>query len=257
MKVYHRLLKVRQDRGAGYFVLLDPDKWALPEMLELAEAVAEGGADALLMGSSLLLSSTFDDIVADVRERVDIPVIIFPGSVTQVSRNADALLFLSLVSGRNPNYIIGEQVKAAPVIKAFGLEVIATGYMLVESGCVTSAEFMSNTRPIPRDKPDIAKATALAAQYLGMKLVYLEAGSGARQPVPDEMIHEVAHYVSIPVIVGGGIRRPEEARSKVESGAAFVVTGNVLEKKGNAHLIQEFADAVHFRNGTPNRSAHR
>jgi putative glycerol-1-phosphate prenyltransferase len=248
VSVYNRLLKVREERGAGYFVLLDPDKWAVQDMLDLAEAVAEGGADALLMGSSLLLSDTFDDIVAEVQARVDIPVIIFPGSVTQVSRNADALLFLSLVSGRNPTYIIGEQVKAAPVIKAFGLEAISTGYMLVESGCVTSAEFMSNTRPIPRDKPDIAKATALAAQYLGMKLIYLEAGSGARYPVPDEMVREVTDYVSIPVIVGGGIRQPEEARSKVESGAAFVVTGNVLEKKGNAHLIREFADAVHIRN---------
>lgn len=248
MTVYTRLLNIREERGAGYFVLLDPDKWATAELLDLAERVAEGGADAVLMGSSLLLSNSFDALVAAVRNRVDIPVIIFPGSVTQISRNADALLFLSLVSGRNPNYIIGEQIKAAPVIKAFDLEAIATGYMLVESGCVTSAEFMSNTRPIPRDKPDIAKVTALAAQYLGMKLVYLEAGSGARYSVPEEMIAAVAEYITIPVIVGGGIRRPEEARAKVEAGAAFVVTGNVLEKKGNAHLIREFAEAIHFRN---------
>ena len=211
----------------------------------MAQAAGRGGADAILIGGSLLLTSKFDTIVQSIREAADIPCIIFPGSTIQISRHADAILFLSLVSGRNPSYLIGEQVKAAPIIRQLQIESIPTGYMLIESGRVTSAEFMSNTRPIPRDKNDIAKATALAAEFLGMKLVYLEAGSGAEYAVTTEMISEVASYIDIPVIVGGGIRTPEQAAKCVAAGASFVVTGNVLEKKGGAQLIRSFAQAIH------------
>ncbi|MFQ6113895.1 MAG: phosphoglycerol geranylgeranyltransferase, partial [bacterium] len=179
MNTFERLLRIRDTRGAGYLVLIDPDKWDQDKIVKIARQANDCGADALLMGGSLLLSSKFDEWVELVKKQIDIPLIIFPGSPTQVSRNADAIFFLSLISGRNPTYIIGEQVKAAPVIKAIGIEPISVGYMLIESGRITSAEFMSNTRPIPRDKPEIAKATALAAEYLGMKMVYLEAGSGA------------------------------------------------------------------------------
>lgn len=245
MTTFERLLKIRETKGAGYLVLLDPDKWQQDEIVEIAIQASEYGADALLIGGSLLLSSTFDEWLGLVKDHISIPLIIFPGSPTQVSRNADAIFFLSLISGRNPTYIIGEQVKAAPVIKAIGVEAISVGYMLIESGRITSAEFMSNTRPIPRDKPEIAKATALAAEYLGMKMVYLEAGSGAEKSVPNEMVEEVANYISLPVIVGGGIRTPAEAEQKVHFGASFVVTGNVLEKRRNSKIIQEFAAAIH------------
>ncbi len=211
----------------------------------MAAAASESGADAILIGGSLILASNFDEMVLAIRSAASIPCIIFPGSVMQISRHADAILFLSLVSGQNPNYLIGEQIKAAPLIQYLGLEAIPTGYMLIESGRVTSAEFMSNTRPIPRDKNDIAKATALAAQYLGMKLVYLEAGSGAQHAVPIEMISAVSSYVNVPVILGGGIRTPERAAQCVTAGASFVVTGNVLEKEGGKMLIRDFADAIH------------
>lgn len=245
MTIFERILDIKKSRGAGYFVLIDPDRWHEEELSELAIRASEDGADAVLVGGSLLMSSSFDGLVRLIKQSSNIPLILFPGSHTQVSKYADALFFLSLISGRNPAFLIGEQVKAAPAIKTLGIEAISVGYMLIESGNTTSAEFMSNTRPIPRDKPNIAKATALAAEYFGMKMVYLEAGSGAREPVPNDMIRGVCDYVSLPVIVGGGIRTPEEARRKVEAGASFVVTGNVLEERTNLGLIKEFAAAVH------------
>jgi len=244
--VYEQLLKLKREKGAGFLVLLDPDKMDGGALAGFAARAELGGADALLVGGSLMLHDTFDELVRQIKAAVHIPLLIFPGSTKQISRHADAILFLSLVSGRNPVYLIGEQVIAAPLIKQLRLEAIPTAYMLIDSWRVTSAEFMSGTLPIPRDKPDIAKAHALAAEYLGMKLVYLEAGSGARQPVPDEMVQAVVDYISIPVVVGGGIRTPEEARKRVQAGASFVVIGNVLEPKTNSHLIGEFAAAIHF-----------
>lgn len=228
-------------------MLIDPDKWPLARLSEVAAAAGEHGADAVLIGGSLLLTSNFDEIVQSIKRVATVPTILFPGSTIQISRHADAILFLSLVSGRNPTYLIGEQVLAAPVIKHLGVEPIPTAYMLIESGHTTSAEFMSSTRPIPQDKNDIAQATALAAEYLGFRLVYLEAGSGADKPVSPEMIAAVSSFVNIPVIVGGGIRTPEAAAARVAAGAAFIVTGNVLEKDGQAQLIREFAAAVHQR----------
>ncbi|HEX9652573.1 MAG TPA: geranylgeranylglyceryl/heptaprenylglyceryl phosphate synthase [bacterium] len=251
MTTSERLKSIRAARGAGYLVLIDPDKWPEEQLIEFAAHASASGADALLIGGSLLLCSSFDHLVRQIRKHVACPVIIFPGSSLQVSRHADAIFFLSLISGRNPTYLIGEQVKAAPLVKAFGVESISVGYMLIESGRVTSAEFMSNTRAIPRDKVDIAKATALAAQYLGMQMVYLEAGSGAPQSVPDEMIAGLNHYISLPIIVGGGISTPEEAQRKVMAGASFVVTGNVLEKERNHNLIAEFAQAIHQKSFEP------
>ncbi len=251
MAVYENLLAVAETKGAGYLVLLDPDEQQPAETQEMAIAAQEAGADALLVGGSLLLTNRFEDTVKAVAAVASIPVIIFPGSPRQVCGDADAILFLSLVSGRNPTHLIGDQVVAAPLIKEVGIEPISTGYILVESGQMTSAEFMSNTLPIPRHKPDIAKAHALAAEYLGMKLVYLEAGSGAQYPVPDEMVRQVADYVSIPVIVGGGIRTPEEAHRKARAGARFVVTGNVLEGTGGERLLKEFAQAIHWKEARP------
>lgn len=248
MAVYSYLLNVVKEKGAGYLALLDPDRLDDNRIVRLASQCAEGGADGLLIGSSLLLSTTFDEIVAKIKKNVNIPVVIFPGGPSQVSSHADAILFLSLISGRNPYHLIGDQVRAAPVIKEFGIEPISTGYMLIESGQATSIEFMSNTRPIPRDKPDIAMAHALAAEYLGMKMVYLEAGSGAMYPVSDEMIAAVRDYVSIPIVVGGGIRDSEVALRKVKAGASFVVTGNILEKEENSlGLITEFSATIHWK----------
>lgn len=247
MKVYDYLMATRERRGAGYLVLLDPDKEEVARAAARAERCQEAGVDALLVGGSLLLTPAFEQLLAELKKRLHIPLIIFPGGVRQVSRHADAILFMSLVSGRNPEHLIGDQVVAAPLVKACGLEPIATAYMLIESGQTTSAEYMSNTRPIPRRKPDIAAATALAAEFLGMKLIYLEAGSGAAHSVPPEMIKAVSSYVTLPVVVGGGITSPEEARAKVDAGASFVVTGNVLEGSNDVQLVRRFAEAVHVR----------
>ncbi len=246
MKVIDKLYKIQKQRGAGYFVLIDPDKQEIKEAVRLAEICAKAEIDAFLVGGSLLFSHIFDELVKSIKEVCDIPVIIFPGSTKQLSPYADAILFLSLISGRNPNTLIGEQVAAAPIIKSMGLEPISTAYMFIESGNITSAQFISDTRPIPREKPDIAMAHALAAEYFGMKLAYLEAGSGAKYSVPDSLIQALKKYVNIPMIVGGGICTPEEARKKVEAGAGFLVTGNVLEKNPDAGLVKAFSQAVHI-----------
>jgi putative glycerol-1-phosphate prenyltransferase len=246
VSVYEQLLQVKSQRGAGYLVLIDPDKQQLEQAVRTAERCETAGVDALLIGGSLLFSHCFDELIQEVKKHCSLPVIIFPGGTRQISPFADAILFLSLISSRNPNHLIGEQVISAPVIKSMDLEPISTGYMFIESGNITSAQFLSDSRSIPREKPDIAVAHALAAEFLGMKCVYLEAGSGARYSVPDRLIQTLSHYVSIPMIVGGGIRTPEEARKKVKSGASFIVTGNVLESNpDDMNLVREFADAVH------------
>lgn len=245
MAVWERLISAKERFGAGYLVLIDPDKLDRSQLIRLAERCGEEGVDALLVGTSFLMNELLDEVVKAIKSACDLPVILFPGSSHHLSRYADAILFLSLISGRNPEFLIGEHVKAAPFIKRFGIEAIPTGYMLIESGSYTSVEFMSGTRPLPRDKYDIACAHAIAAELLGMKCVYLEAGSGAKLPVPNGMISAVRSQVGIPIIVGGGIRSPDVAREKVEAGADFIVTGNVLEE--DPKLLSEFVSAVHLR----------
>jgi phosphoglycerol geranylgeranyltransferase len=245
MTLHQKLLDIVRTRGAGYLVLLDPDKQSPEALAAFAKTCEAQDADGILVGGSLLFDDRFDRAVEAVKKAVRIPVVLFPGNGRQLSRHADAVLFMSLISGRNPHFLIGEQVTSAPIVRALGLEPVSMAYLLVESGETTAAEFMSGTRPLPRTKPEIAAAHALAAEYLGMKLVYLEAGSGAKQSVPEVLIAAVRKTVSIPVIVGGGIRTPEDAAAKVKAGASFVVTGNALENAGEADLIRKLADAVH------------
>jgi putative glycerol-1-phosphate prenyltransferase len=245
MNTFERLLKVRKERGAGYFVLLDPDKSKREQLPSFVREATEAGVDGFLVGGSLMSTDDFEQHLRTIKQNTSVPVIIFPGSIMQISSVADAIFFLILISGRNPEHLIGSQVIAAPIIKRSGLEAISTGYMLVEAGNMTSAEFMSNTKPIPRDKPDIALAHALAAEIIGMKFVYLDAGSGANASVPEEMIRAVAGKCSLPIIVGGGIRTSEDARKKVEAGASFIVTGTVTEHNNHRSFIKEFAEAVH------------
>ena len=245
MNCFKKLLEIKQTKGAGYIVLLDPDKQPIDQSRHLAQTAEKEGADIIFIGGSLLFFSNFDDFVKQIKQSVSIPVILFPGNAQQISKYADAVLFISIISGRNPDALIGQQVLGAPIINMLNLETISTAYMLIESGKTTSAEYISNTRPIPREKNDIAVAHALAAEYLGMKLIYLEAGSGALQPVPDDMIATVAKYISLPIIVGGGITTPEIAHQKVSAGASFIVTGNILEKNLQQGRIAEFAQAIH------------
>ena len=245
MTTLEHLLKIKRDRGAGYLLLIDPDNIDAKKLPSFIRDATKAGTDAFLVGGSLMLSHEFDKTLTIIKGNTKAPVIIFPGNVSQVSFEADAILFLILISGRNPDYLIGSQVNAAPIIKRMELEAISTGYMLIDGGNVTSAEFMSNTKPIPREKSDIAVAHALAAELIGLKLLYLEAGSGAKQSVPDEMIKKVTKHCSLPIIVGGGIRTPEEAQDKVKAGASFVVTGTIIEENSHGSFIKEFANAIH------------
>lgn len=242
--IYAKLLEVKEARGTGYVVLLDPDKYSPEELARQADMIGRY-ADVIFVGGSLCVRHDFDEAVRSIKEASKVPVIIFPGDATQVSSHADGLLFLSLVSGRNADLLIGEHVKAAPVIRRYELEVIPVAYMLVESGHTTSVQFMSQTLAIPDTKPEIAMAHALAGQYLGMKMAFLEAGSGADRHVPVEMIQAVSSYISIPLIVGGGIRAPEEANRIARAGASFIVTGDVIEKNGSVETLKEFTAAVH------------
>jgi phosphoglycerol geranylgeranyltransferase len=237
------LLAEAKKHGAGYLVLFDPEGRYSTKVEDSVALATRGGADAILVGGSSVRKGVFEDFVGKVKANTNLPVIVFPGNADQLSRKADATFFLSLVSGRNPKYLIEEHVRAAPVIKRLGLETIPVGYMIIGSGSSTSVAAESKTDPIERNDVDVAVAHALAARYLGMKMVYMDAGSGAELSVPEEMIRKVKAEAELPVIVGGGIKTPEEARKKVEAGADFVVTGNTVERDPN--LAALFAAAVH------------
>ena len=246
MHVFEQLLTRQKEKKAGYLVLIDPDKTPIKKLPETVETGIEADIDAFLLGGSLLLTPDFDDYIKTFKKySTDKPVIIFPGSLNQVSAHADAILFLSLLSGRSAHHIIGTQVLAAPIIHRLKLETISTAYLLVESGKPTAAQFMSGTIPLPRHKPEIAVAHGLAAKYMGFQTIYLEGGSGADQSVPEEMIYSVSQTVDLPLIVGGGIRTPEAAAKKVSAGASFIVTGNILEGNDDKELLKSFVAAIH------------
>lgn len=245
MKIYKHLLDIIKEKGAAYLVLLDPDKLPENKLADFLNLCEKSGVDGFLIGGSLMVNGDFDSFIEKVKINTSLPSIIFPGSISQVSSFADAILFLSVVSGRNPEHLIGKHVLAAPSIKKSGIEPISTAYILVDSGSTTTAVYMSGSLPVPRNKPEIAAATALASEYLGMKLIYLEAGSGADNSVPNEMVKTVSEQCSVPIIVGGGIRNPKTAREKVENGASIIVTGNFFESENNWSVIKDFAAAVH------------
>jgi phosphoglycerol geranylgeranyltransferase len=247
-RTYQRLKEIIERTGSGFILLIDPDKMNLEKSPKLVASAIDAGVDAFFVGGSFLMNENFNEFVRQIKLSAgDRPVIIFPGSLYQISAAADALLFLSLISGRNPEHLIGNQVMAAPILWKLGLEAISCGYMLIESGKRTSAEFVSNSIPIPRNKPNIALAHALAAEFLGMKTIYLEAGSGAEDSVPTETVSSVSEAVEIPLLVGGGIRSPMVAQEKVAAGANIIIVGNFFEKEGNYVLMKEFADAIHGR----------
>jgi len=243
--VYQQLMSTKQRRGGGFLLLLDPDRAGLSQCLTLAEAAEENGVDAILVGSSFMFGEDFHGSVKQIKGATNLNVIVFPGSFAQVCPYADAILFTSLISGRNPNYLIEEQVKGAPLVHKFGLEAIPTGYMLIESGPLTSVQYMSGSLPIPRHKYDLAGAHALAAQYMGMKAVFLEAGSGAVNPVSTEMVAEVARLIEIPVICGGGLRTPEDCAARIDAGASFIVMGDSFELDPSKNRLREVTEAVH------------
>ena len=211
-------------------VLIDPDKNERVSVLRTLEICSKCNIDFVMVGGSLV-SSPIDDLVLEIKKNSKVPVVLFPGSILQISKNADAILLLSLISGRNPEYLIGNHIIAAPILKKINIEIIPTGYMLIESGKFTTVQYISNTTPIPCDKTDIAVATAIAGEMLGLKLIYLEAGSGAMQNVPDAMISAVKSNVSIPIVVGGGIGNKQQLENAFKAGTDIIVIGNSLENK--------------------------
>lgn len=241
--IYEKLLQKKSKQLA---VLIDPDKQTAQGLSELIKLAETCRADFFFIGGSLLMDDSFERTIAFVKEHSAIPVIIFPGNNYQVSARADALLFLSLISGRNAEYLIGQHVLAAPVIKEAKIETIPTGYLLIDGGRISTTSYITQTVPIPNDKPDIAVATAMAGEMLGMKLIYLEAGSGAENTVSAEIIKAVKKHIAVPLIVGGGIRTGEMAEGICQAGADVIVVGNVLEKE--PELLMEISLAVHSTN---------
>jgi phosphoglycerol geranylgeranyltransferase len=243
MQVYHTILEQKQQGRKSFAVLVDPDKVILPALDDLIGLAIEAKVDYFFVGGSLVISDNLDSCIQHIKERCTIPVLLFPGSPAQISKYADALLYLSLISGRNADLLIGQHVLSAPFVKKSGLEILSTGYMVIDGGLPTTVSYISNATPIPSDKSDIALCTAMAGEMLGMKLIYMDSGSGAKKALSEEMISTVAKNIQIPLIVGGGIRDAEKAYMNCKAGADIIVVGNAIEK--DASLISEMAAAIH------------
>jgi len=236
------LNRIRED-GAAHLTLIDPEN-VTPQSASKIAREAESCQTAAIMvgGSTLALTSHLDLVLKAVKEAVKIPVILFPNNVTGISKYADAVWFMSLLNSSDPFFIMGAQILGAPIIKKFGLEPIPLGYIVIGEG--GSVGVIGRVSPIPYDKPELAAAHALAAQYLGMRFVYLEAGSGAKQPVPSDMIKIVKKVIDVPLIVGGGIRTGEQAEEIVSAGADIIVTGTVVEEHEAKHIIGELVKSI-------------
>ncbi len=241
--IYTDLLQAKKKGQKKFAVLIDPDKVRLGKVDKVLQLAKDANVDYFFIGGSLIVNDMLDLLIKSIKENTNIPCILFPGNSYQLSYKADAILFLSLISGRNPELLIGNHVLAAPYLKMSPLEVISTGYMLVDGGVPTTVQYISNTRPIPANKDDIAMSTAIAGELLGLKCMYMDAGSGASNPVPESMIDMVSSAVNVPLIVGGGIRTPEKAMANVKAGADVIVVGNAIEK--DPELIIDMSAAIH------------
>jgi phosphoglycerol geranylgeranyltransferase len=241
--IYQSLVERKQKGKKSFAVLIDPDKVHDESVEELVQLALDAKVDYFFVGGSLVISNYLDECVQLIKSKCDIPVILFPGSPSQVSKYADALLYLSLISGRNPELLIGQHVISAPIVKKSGLEILPTGYMVIDGGAPTTVSYISNASPLPADKNEIAMCTAMAGEMLGMKLIYMDAGSGAKKAISESMIQKVSGCIDVPLIVGGGITTPEKAYLNCKAGADIIVVGNAIEK--DANLIKEISAAVH------------
>ncbi|MCK9291514.1 MAG: geranylgeranylglyceryl/heptaprenylglyceryl phosphate synthase [Bacteroidales bacterium] len=243
MKVYDMF----QRKTSQMAVLIDPDKPSDDEIRSIASLAVDSAVDYFFVGGSLLTNNNLESCIKILKYTApSIPVVLFPGNGYQLSSRADAFLFLSLISGRNPEMLIGRHVVAAPYLKMSGLEILPVGYMIIESGRATSVSYMSNSTPIPSDKNDIAICTAMAGEMLGLKVIFMDAGSGALHTIPERMIAAVKGSIEVPLIIGGGIRTPEKAASVAKAGANIIVIGNAFENA--PELMPEFAQAIHAGN---------
>lgn len=241
--IYQSLTDRKHQSKKSFAVLIDPDKVNDHSVEELIQLSLDAQVDYFFVGGSLVISSYIDECVQLIKRSCTIPVILFPGSPSQISKYADALLYLSLISGRNPELLIGQHVVSAPVVKKSGLEIMPTGYMVIDGGAPTTVSYISNASPLPSDKNEIAMCTAMAGEMLGMKLIYMDAGSGAKKAISESMIQKVSSCIDVPLIIGGGITTAEKAYLNCKAGADVIVVGNAIEK--DASLIKEIAAAIH------------
>lgn len=239
MSIYQSI----QENAKQFAVLIDPDNYSRNDVIKLADMANKTKVSMFFVGGSLLTQNKFEETIRTLKDHTYIPVIIFPGDTNQMSSYADGILLLSMISGRNAELLIGKHVTAAPFLKQSGLEILPTGYMLIDSGRPTTASYISQTMPIPSDKPEIAVSTAMAGEMLGLKLIYLDGGSGAQNAVTEQMISEVKHNISVPLIVGGGIKSTEDASRMFNAGADIVVVGNAIEEKHS--LLEEIAEIIY------------
>lgn len=241
--LYSSILEAKQKGKKKFVVLIDPDNVRLGKLDKVLELSKSANVDYFFIGGSLVVNDMLDMVLENIKKETQIPTILFPGNSFQLSYKADGLLFLSLISGRNADLLIGKHVITAPFLKISPLEIMSTGYMLVDGGISTTVQYMSNTTPIPANKDDIALCTAMAGELLGLKMIYMDAGSGAANPISTSMIDAVSSAIDIPLIVGGGIRTPEKAYENVKAGADVIVVGDAIEK--DPQLIIDMAAAVH------------
>ena len=228
----YEALRTRQQHGRkALAILLDPDNLDETSLLHLLALSQVHPVDYFFVGGSLMLSEHQAALIALIKAHSDVPVLLFPSHSLHLDGPADGVLLLSLISGRNPDFLIGQHVVAAPRLRASGLQLLSTGYMLIESGRPTTASYMSGTTPLPHNKPGIAACTALAGEQLGLKLIYLDGGSGAENPVSVTMIAAVREAVSTPIIVGGGLNTGEKVYAALTAGADVIVVGNHIESE--------------------------
>jgi phosphoglycerol geranylgeranyltransferase len=242
MNLYKSILLNRETNRKMLAVLIDPDQCRGSVLARTVAVLKSHVPDFIFVGGSHMLTGSVDSLIELLKDEVKTNVVLFPGNASQFSAHADALLYLSLLSGRNAEFMIGQHITSSIAIKKSNIEVIPTGYLLIDGGKPSSVEYISNTRPIPRDKKEIALSTAVAAELLGMRMVYLEAGSGASIPVPPEMIEYVSAGLSLPLIVGGGIKTTAQMKGAFDAGADIVVVGNVFES--DPTKIEEFVTAT-------------
>lgn len=243
MNVYQHIQDSRKAGKKLFAILIDPDKQDKEELQQIVEKAKAAKADLFFVGGSLLTNDSLDSCLETLKSNSDIPVVLFPGNAMQVNDKADAILFLSLISGRNAEMLIGKQVITAPILKQSSLEVLPTGYMLIDSGKPTTVSYMSNTTPIPHEKNAVAACTAMAGEMLGLKCIFMDGGSGALNPISEKMIATVRQSIDTPLIIGGGISSGEKAAANCRAGADIIVVGNAIEK--DESLIEEIANAVH------------
>jgi putative glycerol-1-phosphate prenyltransferase len=234
-------------------VLIDPDKASEKHLDSICSLSEQHGVDFLFVGGSVVAEGDTDKCVTMIRKRTSLPVVLFPGDSHQVSHQADSILLLSLISGRNPDYLIGKHVEAAPALSKSNLEIVPTAYLLIEGGKVTAAQYVSQTFPIPRNNKELAAVTALAGSQMGLQTVYMDAGSGALNPVPIDMIRKVAETVELPIIIGGGMRTPAQVKAAWMAGASIAVVGNAFEENPErlAEFIAERDQVIHLRSQQP------